>query len=93
MIIIFDLRLYLIYFRPNTYYRVTFGDELEFPMCTCYDWKKYLVPCKHMLAICKNIDGESFNSIGSRYLTSPHLTLDLEEIGLVINGKSVFFFL
>ena len=39
-------------------YRVNFGSDEVLPSCFCYDWKKNLMLCKHMMAVmrcCKDI--------------------------------------
>lgn len=69
-------------FRSGEKYCINLGDDNNLPSCTCFDWKKHLIPCKHMLAIFKSTK-ESFLSLSGRYLNSPHLTIDYEEIGLV----------
>lgn len=63
-------------------YLVTFGDERSLPSCTCFDWRKYLIPCKHMLAVIKLRNEFTFDSLGSKYLDSPFFTIDYKEIGI-----------
>ena len=39
------------------------GNENSFPSCTCADWRKSLLPCKHMLSVViKGVQGASGNS-------------------------------
>ena len=40
-------------------YRVNFGSDEVLPSCSCYNWKKNLMLCKHMMAVmrcCKDIN-------------------------------------
>ena len=39
------------------------GNENSFRSCTCADWRKSLLPCKHMLSVViKEVQGASWNS-------------------------------
>ena len=61
----------------NTY-AVTFGDSPhEMPHCTCQDWQRTLLPCKHFCAVFKNVDG-SWHQVAADYRNSPYFTLDWE---------------
>ena len=47
----------------NDIYMVYLGNENNFPSCTCADWRKSLLPCKHMLSIViKGVQAASWNS-------------------------------
>ena len=61
-------------------YLVDLGNGENLPSCTCIDWKKTLLPCKHMLAVITKWDGMSWLSISSKYRQSPFLILDNEAI-------------
>ena len=44
-------------------HRVSFGSDEVLPSCSCYDWEKNLMLCKHIMAAmpnCKDITWESF---------------------------------
>ena len=65
----------------NENYTVYLGDESNLPSCSCADWRKTLLPCKHMLAILtKGIDNLTYYNLSEKYRTSPFLTLDEEII-------------
>lgn len=77
----------ILIFRSGIFYTINLGDEFNLPECDCSDWKRHLIPCKHMFAIFK-FTTKSFNSLSKKYLNSPHLTIDFEEIGLNTTEKS-----
>ena len=65
-------------------YSVNFGSNEVLPSCSCYDWKKNLMLCKHMKAVmryCKDITWESF---APAYKNSNFLKIDAD----VIKGDS-----
>ena len=41
-------------------YSVSLGNDVEHPSCSCFDWKRHKLPCKHMLAILEHVDGVSW---------------------------------
>ena len=56
------------------------------PQCTCEDWGKNLMPCKHMFATMDYIERVSWLSFSEKYRQLPFLRLDNtvvneEEIG------------
>ena len=61
-------------------YTVSLGDDISFPNCTCEDWRKTLMPCKHMLAVISLVDGFEWTSISLKYRNSPFLQLDSSVI-------------
>ena len=68
----------------NNLYSVCLGDDSSLPTCTCDDWRRTLMPCKHMFAIINNVYGMSWKSFSAKYRSSPFLTLDskvISEIG------------
>lgn len=78
-------------FSQNTYnvnsattkgecHRIYLGDEDSIPSCSCIDWKKNLLPCKHMLAVITKINSVTWDSVSKKYRDSPFLKLDNEII-------------
>lgn len=55
---------------------VYFGNESNFPSCTCVDWKASALPCQHMFAVFVKYDQFNYNSLSSMYRTSPVFELD-----------------
>ena len=49
------------------FHQLDLGDKYSFPTCTCHDWKKHLMPCKHFLALFENKTEISWNSFGDIY--------------------------
>ena len=66
----------------NEWYEVWFGDDCSLPWCTCHDWQKNLMPCKHMISIINNVEDITWESFSSLYKASPFFQLDMEVIGL-----------
>ena len=64
------------------YHELYLGDKYAFPTCTCKDWKKFLMPCKHFLVVLEHVPGVSWNSLGGIYAKSPFFSIDYEVFGL-----------
>ena len=64
------------------YHKVCLGDKHALPTCTCKDWKKFLMPCKHFLAVFEHAQGVSWNSLGEIYTASPFFTIDFDVFGI-----------
>nr|XP_047127050.1 uncharacterized protein LOC105844598 [Hydra vulgaris] len=43
------------------------GQDTKFPDCQCIEWKKTLMPCKHMVAIFQHCDGVSWDLLPDSY--------------------------
>ena len=70
--------------NPEKFYEVFLGDDLRIPSCQCFEWKRKLMPCKHILAITNDIKG-GWNSISSKYRDSVFPNTDYEVIGITNN--------
>ena len=65
----------------NDIYIVYRGNENSFPSCTCTNWRKSLLACKHMQSVViKGVQGVSWNSLSQKYRSSPFFQLDKEVI-------------
>ena len=64
------------------YHEVYLGDKYAFPTCPCKDWKKFLMPCKHFLAVFEHVLGVSRNSLGEIYTKSSFFSIYYEVFGL-----------
>ena len=62
-------------------YVVSFGDCNIFPKCSCCDFKKYFLPCKHMFAIFHKFSDVSWANLPEWYRESPIMILDREIVG------------
>ena len=51
-------------------------DKYSFPTCTCHDWRKHLMPCKHFLALFEQKTGISWNLLGDFHRKSPYFNID-----------------
>lgn len=61
-------------------YSINLDSEEVCPSCTCPDWIRYHIPCKHMFAVFQNIDGYSWENLPASYLRSPHISCDTAAI-------------
>lgn len=61
---------------------VTFAtvSDKDMPSCTCKDWARWHIPCKHFFAIFREKKGWSWESLPNKYLQSAHLTTDNEAL-------------
>lgn len=57
----------------NTYI-VSF--ESAMALCDCFDWQKYCLPCKHVLAVVTRLPGFSWDSIPEQYRNFPLFVID-----------------
>ena len=64
------------------YHKICLGDKHALPTCTCKDWKKFLMPCKHFLAVFEHAEGVSWNSLSKIYTSSPFFTIDVYVFGV-----------
>ena len=55
---------------------VYFGNDLNYPSCTCNDWKMNSLPCQHMFAVFLKYDQFNYTSLSSIYRASPIFDLD-----------------
>lgn len=60
-------------------YQVTMGSEKEFPNCTCEDFRRNFLPCKHFFAILKYTH-ESWSNLSPLYTESPFINLDVSAL-------------
>ena len=57
----------------------------QMPSCTCKDWARWHIPCKHFFAIFREIPDWTWESLPTCYLSSSYLTTD--------NGALVDYFI
>ncbi|XP_053392117.1 uncharacterized protein LOC123539246, partial [Mercenaria mercenaria] len=60
-------------------YHVILSEEI--PSCTCPDWEMFHWPCKHMLAIFKNIEDIDWNTLSVQYRSLPWFNVDDSVVG------------
>ncbi|XP_056157131.1 uncharacterized protein LOC130131474 isoform X2 [Lampris incognitus] len=66
---------------------VYFGSESRMPSCTCKDWHKNLLPCKHFCAVFNLVPGSSWDSFCLTYRENPLFALDEVCLGQSVNGS------
>ena len=59
---------------------VDLGQASGMPSCTCLDWIKHHIPCKHMFAIFEHKENWSWNNLPQQYLSQPHLCADVSAL-------------
>lgn len=53
-----------------------YGSSDQMPSCTCKDWIRYHMPCKHFFAVFVNRPSWSWNKLPEKYLKSAYLSTD-----------------
>lgn len=56
------------------YHMVDFGQK-SFPSCTCEDWKRLHLPCKHFCAVFKYFPGWQWTHLRENYKHAPYFQL------------------
>ena len=60
---------------------VDFGCSASSPSCTCKDWVRWHIPCKHLFAVFNYVPGWNWNSLPQCYLHSAYLSMDTDAVG------------
>ena len=55
---------------------IDFGKESHEPSCTCKDWLKWKIPCKHFFGVFKHYPEWNWNALPIAYLKSAYLSSD-----------------
>ena len=61
-------------------HHVDFGVSTGNPSCTCKDWIRFNIPCKHFFAIFEHQPEWCWDSLPDAYLQSPHLNCDKQAL-------------
>ena len=69
-------------------YEVFLGDDNYLPSCQCLDWKKHLMPCKHMMAIFEHHSEVTWDSFCTSFKDSPFFKVDMEVVGVIADNES-----
>ena len=73
----------------DVWYKVSFGKHAATPSCTCKEWHRTHLPCKHMFAIFRHKPDWGFDNLNKAYRTSPFFTLDEDLIIPIDNALPV----
>ena len=70
---------------------IIFGRQTgeEMPSCTCKDWVRWQIPCKHFFAIFREVPEWSWQSLPAKYLQSAYLSTDNEALSEYFSSKGV----
>ena len=60
----------------GTVYAVDFGRSSGEPSCSCLDWNKWNIPCKHFFAVFRLIPNWNWNCLPFSYRSSPYLSTE-----------------
>jgi len=74
--------------EPSKYHTVYFGDDEDMPCCTCRDWARHLLPCKHFFAIFQQVSGWGWENLPASYKDNPLFTLDDSCLGQKADSPS-----
>lgn len=66
--------------QSNGSHTVNFGVNSSEPSCTCKDWKKWNIPCKHFFAVFSVKAEWGWNALPSSYLQSAYLSCDTDTV-------------
>lgn len=55
---------------------VKFKNDENIPVCTCKDWTRWHIPCKHFFAIFNHFPSWGWTSLPKKYLDNEYLTAD-----------------
>lgn len=67
-------------------HRVDFGCNTGSPSCSCKDWIRWHIPCKHFFGVFIHYDEWSWNSLPKVYLDSAYLSTDKDAISTYFSG-------
>ena len=72
--------LFTVQSMSSTVHSVDFGLSTGNPSCTCKDWIRFNIPCKHFFAIFEHQAKWCWDSLPDVYLQSPHLNCDKQAL-------------
>lgn len=55
---------------------IQFSNQENLPECSCKDWSKWHIPCKHFFTIFKHFSNWRWSNLPKKYLESEYLTAD-----------------
>ena len=77
--------------KSGVVHTINFGKESGKPSCTCQDWTRHNVPCKHFFLIFITKIQWGWTSLPQSYLQGPYLSCDnnaLESIQRPLDSSS-----
>lgn len=67
---------------------VDFGsDNGTAPSCTCKDWQKWQIPCKHFFSVFHSYSEWTWDSLPKEYLNSNYLSQDTDAVETFLSRK------
>ena len=60
-----------------TRYKVNFGLQEGMPSCTCKDWLRHHIPCKHFFAVFTHKPNWSWEQLPTTYKNSAYVSMDM----------------
>lgn len=67
--------------KPSgVHHKVDFGIETNEPSCTCKDWIRYHIPCKHFFAVFHYRSAWQWERLPQSYLQGAYLSTDIPAV-------------
>ena len=88
-----DKGIFIVKGKSGVVHTINFGKESGKPSCTCQDWTRHNVPCKHFFLIFITKIQWGWTSLPQSYLQGPYLSCDnnaLESIQRPLDSSSSF---
>ena len=74
--------------ESNLWYNLSFGDEKNMPRCSCPDFSRTGLPCRHFFAVFNYYPKWQWTSLPGQYTEHPNISLDGNSISThTINGN------
>ena len=70
-------------------YTVDFGTLANEPSCSCPDWLKWRIPCKHFFAIFRLFEKWGWESLPDQYKREPHISVNLSTTPIPVLESAV----
>ena len=71
-----DNGIFSVHGKSGYTHTVDFGSQAGKPSCTCQDWARNNIPCKHFFCVFINKGGWGWSSLPQSYLKNPYLCCD-----------------
>ncbi|KAK5927631.1 hypothetical protein CgunFtcFv8_012766 [Champsocephalus gunnari] len=67
--------------HPCTQHNINLGESIIMPSCTCKDWAKHKLPCKHFCAVFNHVHEWGWEKLASGNRDNPLFSLDNACLG------------
>ena len=63
--------------------------NFNLPECTCKDWSRFHIPCKHFFAVFEHIPGWGWSKLPQHFLDSSYLSADCSSVQKYLHKEEV----